>query len=64
MIVSDNTIQAECLRDFFKCLGEKDKLLQKRKPKGFEKSRMSFGLFVANIRPAFASRTLNQLYQQ
>ena len=60
--VSDNTIKAESLGDFFKILGRMDLRYQKKMARTvLKKSRKSFGNWGANVRTAFAIRSLKRV---
>ena len=59
MTVSDNTIQAEGLGDFFKNLGEKGIKVSKKMPKNILKNPGRALEIGANVGSAFASRSPN-----
>ena len=57
MIVSDNTIKAEGLGDFFKNLGKKGLNVSKKMAKNVIKNRGRAFEIGANVRSAFVSKT-------
>ena len=57
MIVSDNTIEAECLSDFFKNLGESSVKVGKNLAKNVLKNPSRALDITANLATAAASRT-------